>query len=82
MIRANITPMIGRGAPAARARTTAQNKMACDLVSWSGLKRAIYEVPTLRMMPFFKRGCRPLDLPSSAPSESAIGRSCSRKDKI
>ena len=77
-----MTPMIGRGTPAARARTTAQNKMACDLVSWSGLKRAIYEDPTLRTMPFFKRDCRLLGLPSSALSESVIGRSCSRKDKI
>jgi hypothetical protein len=81
MIREKMTPMIGRGAPAARARTTAQHKMSRDWTSSRGLKRAIYEEPVFLMMPFagrrckdFNTVCQVLNLPSSVRSESVIGR--------
>jgi hypothetical protein len=80
MIRANITPMIGRGAPAATARTTAQNRMARDWVSWRGLKRAIYDVLTFLTVASLRKrrrdinkDCAVLGLPSATPSEIVIG---------
>jgi hypothetical protein len=81
MMRAKITPIIGRGAPAAMARTTAQNRMARDWASWRGLKRAMYDEPVLFKMPFFRMRRRELSTPpelldvtSAVPPESVIGR--------
>jgi hypothetical protein len=80
MIRANITPIIGRGAPAAIARATAQNRMTRDWVSWRGLKRAIYDEPVLFTILCFRKrrrgfsaGCDSLALLSAGLSESVIG---------
>jgi hypothetical protein len=80
MMRAKITPIIGRGAPAAMARTTAQNRMARDWASWRGLKRAMYDEPVLFTMSSFRMRRKDistppelLDLPSAASPESVIG---------
>ena len=43
MIRAKMTPMIGRGAPAATASKIPLPRMSRDWISFKGLKRAKYE---------------------------------------
>jgi hypothetical protein len=81
MIRAKITPMMGRGAPAARARDTAPHRISCDLGSCRGLNSAIYdELAFSTALPLgirwkdWNKVFQLLDLPSSVPSESVIGR--------
>lgn len=81
MILAKMTPMIGRGAPAARANTTPQSKMSRDWVSWRGLKRAIYEECVMILRGFlgkswdgFSMARQVLGRPFSSGSEGIIER--------
>jgi hypothetical protein len=78
IILANMTPIIGKGAPAAIARIIPHKRIRRDCKSFKGLKSAKYDAPVVLKAPFLGKRrsrltiCHPLDLLFSIITEAVI----------